>query len=83
MCKQKAAVLLGHCAMLEAPSALSIKTENSEKTHIAFTGPGMMSSFLTKNNKKFSTQKSKNVKAQDWANDSDILTYLLQMYCKV
>lgn len=59
VCKQKAAVLLGHRAMLEAPSALSIKTENSGKQTWLSRGLGWCLLFLTKLSRSFQLRNLK------------------------
>lgn len=50
------------------------------EANMAFTGPGMMSSFLNKTIEKFSTQKSKNISVQDCAAGSE--THSGQSSCR-
>lgn len=83
VCKQKAAVLLGHRAMLEAPSALSIKTENAGKQTWLSRGLGWCLLFLNKTIEKFSTQKSKNINVQDCAAGSETHSGLFSCRCAV
>lgn len=59
VCKQKAAVLLGHRAMLETPSALSIKTETSGKQTWLSRGLGWCLLFLTKLSRNFQLRNLK------------------------